>query len=284
MGLNRDFVGREYTSDIAIGKDDITAYASAIGINSIINNKSPAPHCFSVTYELPLIYKVLEDSNLHGGDEEVKKNMLILVHGDQMMKFYNPIYQGNKITCRAKILDIEDKGSGEVIKINVLSIKEDGKKVVESHWGLFIRGIGSGKRPKKRSPKSQFPSDSHKIIFRETINIPIDITRKYANASNDMNPIHIDLEIAKRAGLPGIVVHGMCTMVMTAEGIIASYLNQEQENLLSLGVRFSAPVFPGDELEIEGWEIEVHKSIGFQVVRKRDGVRVIKNGIAEVRI
>ncbi|GJM15376.1 MAG: hypothetical protein DHS20C13_07030 [Thermodesulfobacteriota bacterium] len=284
MGLNRDYIGREYTSSVSIGIDDIAAYSSAIGFKSIRSNDSNASPCFSVTYELPLIYKILEDSNLHGSQEQAKKNMLMLVHGDQQIKFYKPIVPGDKITCRARISDIEDKGSGEVIKFNMLSTNKDNDKVVESEWGLFLRGIGSGKRPESRKPKAQFPIDSSNIILRKTINIPEDITRTYSKASNDMNPIHLDEETAKRAGLPGIVVHGMCTMAMTAQGIIMDYLDSDSSNLLSMGVRFSAPVFPGDELEIEGWQIAEENKLAFHVLRKDDGVRVIRDGIVEQRV
>ncbi len=289
MGLNRNYIGTEYKSEIDICGEDVIAYASAIGAQNLkyINNNEHsdiAPACFCVTYELPFIYKILEDSNIHGGEEQRQKNMLMLVHGDQYLKFYNPISSGDKITFKAEISDIEDKGSGEVLKIHLLSINQDGDKVVESDWGLFIRGIGSGKRPESRGLKPESASDHQEILFRHSIKIPLDITHKYSKASNDMNPIHLDNEVAKRAGLPGIVVHGLCTMAMTSEGIIKSYLDNNSNDLVSLGVRFSAPVFPGDELEIEGSKTSQESKLAFHVVRKSDGIKVIRDGTLEVKI
>jgi len=245
-----------------------------------------APPSFSVTYELPMIYKLLSDVELHGGEEQAKKNMLMLVHGEQHMKFYKPLRPGDEITCRAKITDIEDKGSGELLKINVVSTTSDGARVVGSDWGLFIRGIGSGQRPlrKKEEPKVSKPST---IAFRKVIRVPEDITYRYSKASNDMNPIHLDNEVAKKAGLSGIIVHGLCTMSMTMQGIIEAYLDSDPSNLLSLGVRFSAPVYPGDELIVDGWESrseDSSKVLGFDVTRKSDGKKVIKDGKAEVKV
>lgn len=283
MGLNRDFIGREYKSSLNISLEDVASYASAIGTNDKITNTITVPLCFSVTYELPLIYKILEDPNLHGSLEQYQENMLMMVHGDQHMKFYNPIMPGDKITYTAKIEDIEDKGSGEVFSVNVQSTNQDGKRVVESKWGLFIRGIGSGKRPEKRSREKLFSFDPKKVIFRKTIQISLNITHKYSKASNDMNPIHLDDEVAKRAGLPGIVVHGICTMAMTCDGIIKSYLNNNSRDLLTLGVRFSAPVFPGDELEIEASKTSEDNKLAFQVLRKSDGQRVIRDGVLETK-
>ncbi len=102
-----------------------------------------------------------------------------------------------------------------------------------------------------------------------------------------MNPIHIDNEVAKKAGLRGIIVHGLCTMSMAMQAIIETYLDSNPSTLLSIGVRFSAPVYPGDELVVEGWENGGEDSmdlIGFEVTRKSDGVKVIKDGKAQVRV
>lgn len=166
----------------------------------------------------------------------------------------------------------------------MLSTNKDNDKVVESEWGLFIRGIGSGKRPERRRPKAQFPFDSENIILRKTVNIPEDITQTYSKASNDMNPIHLDEKTAIRAGLPGIVVHGMCTMAITIREIVENYNQGQSVDLNSLSLRFSAPVFPGDKLEILAGPLVDENKISFQVIRIKDRVPVIKNGLAELSI
>ncbi len=290
MGLNRDFIGREFGPEVhSINKFEVMAYASAIGAEYLNyldsdGNADIVPPSFCVTYELPLIYKLLSDPDLHGGEEERQKNMLMLVHGDQHMKFYNPLKPDDKITYRAKITDIEERGSGEIVRINVLSAYGGGTKMVESDWGLFIRGAGSGKRPPKKREQKVFEHGT--ALFNKAFRVPIDITYKYSKASNDMNPIHLDDEVAKNAGLDGIVVHGMCTMSMAMQVIIEANLGGDSSRLLSLGARFSAPVYPGDELVVEGRENAGYGSItklGFDVVRKSDGKKVIKDGKAQTR-
>ncbi len=125
------------------------------------------------------------------------------------------------------------------------------------------------------------------IAFRKVIRVPADITYKYSKASNDMNPIHIDDNVAKDAGLRGIIVHGLCTMSMTMRAIIECYLDSDPSRLKSLGVRFTAPVYPGDEIIVDGWERELKGGttlLGFDVTRKSDGIKVIKGGTAEVTV
>lgn len=276
MGLNKDFIGLKVGPLIhEVSELQVLFYANAIGAAP---TTEVAPPCFSAVYELPLIYEILSNPDLHGSKEQREKNMLMMLHGDQNMKFYKSIYPGDEISYSAEIVDIEDKGSGEVIKIHLLSTDIMERKVAESNWGLFIRGVGSGKKPLSDKPKEGSATETKKVLFSKVINIPQDITSRYSKASNDMNPIHLNDEVAKRAGFPGIVAHGMCTMAMTAQGIMQSFINSERVSLSSLGVRFSAPVFPGDELEIKGYEAEEQSSITFDVSRKSDGIKVIKDG------
>ncbi len=304
MGLNKSFIGKEYEPSMhVVSTEEVIDYAWAIGARNLsyfnyngafnFSHESPAgmaPPSYAVTYELPILERVWSDPELHGGVEEAKKNVLMLVHGDQSMKFYRPIRPGDKLTFRTKIVDIEDKGSGELLKINVLTTNGKCEKVVESDWGLFIRGIGSGEKPKTApsngQPKKEAPAEPP-IAFRDIIRIPSDITYRYSKASNDMNPIHIDEKVAKDAGLSGIIVHGLCTMSMTMRAIIESYLDSDPSKLKSLGVRFTAPVYPGDTIIVDGWEKgreNGHVILGFDVTRKSDNVKVIKGGTAEVEV
>ena len=299
MGLNRDYIGKEFPSlEHVVKPEEVAAYALAIGsrnasffgTNGFDSGLSViAPPSFTVTYELPLLEKVWSDPGLNGGEEQAKQNVLMLVHGDQNMKFYKPIKPGDKITYTAKIDDIEDKGSGELLKLSVLSKDEKGEKVTESHWGLFIRGIGSGEKPKSSAPKAApaAPPEPPPLAFRDVIRVPGDVTYKYADASNDHNPIHVNEKVAKEAGLKGINVHGLCTMSMTMKSIIESYLDADPGKLKALGVRFTAPVYPGDTLIVDGWETgekNGNSAIAFEVTRESDGVKVIKGGTAEAAL
>jgi len=305
MGLNREFIGKAFEPVIhVVSTDEVVDYAWAIGARNLsyfnyngaflYDHENPvgmAPPSYAVTYELPILEKVWSDPELHGGPEEARRNVLMLVHGDQNMKFYKPIRPGDKLTFVPTITSIEDKGSGELLRISVLTTNGNDEKVVESDWGLFIRGIGSGQKPAKAAsngskPKKEAP-EPPPLAFRDIIRIPEDITYRYAKASNDMNPIHIDEEVAKEAGLSGIIVHGLCTMSMTMRAIIESYLDSDPGRLKSLGVRFTAPVYPGDTIVVDGWEAgreNGHVNLAFDVTRKSDDIKVIKGGTAEVEV
>jgi len=91
-----------------------------------------------------------------------------------------------------------------------------------------------------------------KRITQENINL-------YAEASQDFNPIHIDIEFAKQTPLGGTIAHGMLTL---------SYLSQMMTDVFGrswlsngiLDIRFKTPARPGDTITISGEIIKIEKS------------------------
>lgn len=69
---------------------------------------------------------------------------------------------------------------------------------------------------------------------------------QYAGASGDFNPLHTDQEFAvKVVSFPGVFAHGMLTMGLTGR-VLTDWVGRDR--LLRYGVRFKAPVWPGDTL------------------------------------
>ncbi len=298
-GLNRAYIGKEYPPVKYQVKDSaIESYALAYGSKNVIYFRNSgkkfemiAPPIFAVVFELPLLERIFFDEGLHGGKDQMSRNLLMLVHGEQDMRFYKPIKPGDIITSRARIKSIEDKGSGEIFVVNVVSHNQEWERVGESDWNIFVRGIGSGRKKTAPSPqkiqKKEPELSGFPVAFRKVIRVAKDVTFQYAEASGDRNPIHIDEKVAKAAGLGGIIVHGLCTMAMTMRAIVDCYLDYDPTRIKRLSVRFASPVYPGDTLIVDGWEAEKEEGrtvLGFEARREEDGVKVIKNGIAELEI
>jgi acyl dehydratase len=72
----------------------------------------------------------------------------------------------------------------------------------------------------------------------------------YAEASTDPNPIHLDDQAAKKAGLPGVIAHGMITMAFMGEFLHA--IRPGQVRILEISCRFRAMTFPGDVITVSG--------------------------------
>ena len=76
------------------------------------------------------------------------------------------------------------------------------------------------------------------------------LTYRYAGASGDFNPIHIDEEFAKSVGLPGRILHGLWTMAQMARA--QSEAAGGPEHLRRLSVQFRGMGVPEQEIVVSG--------------------------------
>ncbi len=109
------------------------------------------------------------------------------------------------------------------------------------------------------------------------------LTYRYAGASGDYNPIHIDEEFAKGVGLPGRILHGLWTMAQVARAVSAA--GDGPDALRRLSVQFRGMGFPEQELAVSASVKAVDGDtavIEAEVVQ--DGRRIIRKGEAELRV
>lgn len=90
---------------------------------------------------------------------------------------------------------------------------------------------------------------SDRLPIREWV--PSDLqVRRYAEASGDFNPIHLDDDYARQAGLEGVIVHGMLTMAQMA-AMLTDWIGEEG-GISKFNVRFEQIVRPGDKIMCSG--------------------------------
>lgn len=106
----------------------------------------------------------------------------------------------------------------------------------------------------------------------------------YAAASGDFNPIHIDAEVGKAAGLGGVILQGLCTMAWAAEAAVR--LCEDPTRLKKLKVRFARPVKPGDVLSFQAkvTQIDGKRLTAEVTAQNQQGEQVLKNAVAEAEI
>lgn len=71
--------------------------------------------------------------------------------------------------------------------------------------------------------------------------------------SGDYNPLHSDPEVARAAGFPRPILHGLSTYGMACRGILKACCVNDPSLLRSIRTRFSSPTFPGDQVRLELW-------------------------------
>jgi len=141
---------------------------------------------------------------------------------------------------------------------------------------FFVRAEG---KKTKAAPKAE--PDRGVPAFSQVMQVTDDQPLRYAKASADNNPIHVDASAAKAAGHPNIILQGLCTMAFTGQAVIANLAGGDPLKLRRIAVRFSKPVLPCDKLTTNIWKGEGPNNYLFET-RNQEGAPVIKNGEAEV--
>ncbi len=226
---------------------------------------------------------VMADTTLGAVPDEL---MLRILHGEQDMRFLRPIVPGDDLVSRAQVVGIHGRSSGIVVTTVVETRGTDGELVNEQYFTGFFGGgrLGSGYGEEP-------PGHAFDPLWRErdpdasvVQKFDHDQTFRYAQAAGDPMPIHLDDEFAKSMGLPGIIVHGLCTMAFTSRAVIERACPDDPTRLKRLAVRFSAPAQPKHAITTDIWCTGVsHGRVvyGFETTND-EGAFVIKDGRAEV--
>jgi acyl dehydratase len=110
------------------------------------------------------------------------------------------------------------------------------------------------------------------------------LTKRYAEASGDPNPIHTDAEFAKSVGLPGVILHGLYSMAQVAKAHTDA-AGGDPRALKRLAVQFRGMGFPEQEIVVSA---TVREAEDGRVVTDTEAVqgdnRIIRNAEAELEL
>lgn len=108
------------------------------------------------------------------------------------------------------------------------------------------------------------------------------VPHRYAGASGDFNPIHIDGEFARSVGLPGAILHGLYVMSLVARAATQE-AGGDPRALKRLSVQFRGMSFPEQEIEVSGEVLEADGGrVTLDLVATQGETGVIRNATAEI--
>ncbi len=109
------------------------------------------------------------------------------------------------------------------------------------------------------------------------------LTARYAGASGDFNPIHIDEEFARAVGLPGRILHGLWSMAQVARA--QTEAAGGPQTLKRLSVQFRGMGVPEQEVMVTGTVREVSDGrVIVDTVAEQAGNQIIRNAEAELQV
>ena len=280
--LDRSFIGKEYRSSPQIASaESMMQYARATNETNpcYFDTESPGSLMPTPLYPVVFIREVL--SQLVDDAEEMNLDILRVVHAEQEIWWRGRIHPGDQIVSTMRIVGMEQRGVNEMLDIRIELTREDAT-LVDMVYRLMMRGK---KKDEKKKPTTSNRTPTHgKKLAHGTILVAEDQGLRYAEASGDHNPIHVNDAIARSVGLPGAILHGLCSMAFASQTIVDEILEGDPGRLQYLKVRFAKPVFMGESLTTEIYDAGVQE-VGLHEVhfetKNPSSSPVLTNGVAK---
>ncbi|EHK62987.1 MaoC/PaaZ C-terminal domain-containing protein [Achromobacter arsenitoxydans] len=205
-----------------------------------------------------------------------------VVHGEQRLTLHAPLPAEGVVTGRTRNTHVIDKGAdkGAIIVSERTLHAEDGTHLATLQQSTFCRGDG-GFGQGDDSPDALPAAPGGDPELRCELRIPASAALLY-RLNADRNPLHADPDIARQAGYPRPILHGLCSYGVAAHAIVKTCCDYDATRLTSLNTRFSAPVYPGETLQCDMWRMP-DGQIRFIARAKERGVVVMSNGTATVQ-
>jgi acyl dehydratase len=201
---------------------------------------------------------------------------LRVVHGEQGIVMHRPLPVEGEVIGRTRITGLVDKGPGRG------ALMYSQKEVLDAQTGdllattrstTFLRGDGGFGGPSGPvEPPHILPETPPDIV----VAMPTRAEQAlYYRLNGDDNPLHADPVIAAKAGFPRPILHGLCTLGIVGHALLRTLGDYDDARFRELAMRFSAPVYPGETIDVEIWNNGSFRAR----VAERDVV-VVNNGYA----
>jgi acyl dehydratase len=257
MPLNRACLGKIWpAAATVVTREAIEKYARACNDNNpryfslTSADDIVAPPLFAAVVTWMPVISALTDPDLHA-------DLIRLLHTAQDIEFLAPIRPGDHISATARLAEIVAVTGGESLTLALDAANQHGEQVNRTRFTVLIRR----RRESTVAAEARSPAPGAIALGQPLCSvtqvIDRDQTFRYAEASGDRNPIHVDETVARMAGLPGIIVHGLCAMAFASRAIVDQVCTGDPLRLGRLSVRFSRQIFPGDSLTTSIWPAEV---------------------------
>ena len=261
----------------AVTRERIQAYAAA-------TNDPIAPHTAG-DYAPPVF--AIVPSFQTAGEAAVKvipsELLLMILHGEQDFHYHAPILPDTTVSTRAAAIGVQPRSSGVTVVVKAEMRDENDQLLVEHYMTSFVRGGQTPEAVGEAAPGHAFDDAlrSRDPVATVAQTFDEDQTFRYAEASGDPMPIHTDDALAKQMGLPGIIIHGLCTMAFTSVAAIQHGCPDDPSRLARLAVRFAKPITPGQTITTRLWDTG-NGALAYETTADTGEV-VIKDGLAEIR-
>lgn len=240
-------------------KKDTILYALGLGVGSVDpTDRGELKYVYEKDLvALPTLAVTLAAGAMTLADPKYGVNYRLLLHAEQSLTMHKPLPVEGAVYSETQIDEIYDKGAAKgaiLYMTRRLYDAANDELLVTMGNVAFLRGDGGfgGKsegQPRPRPVPIDGPADL-RLALPPSVNQAL-----IYRLAGDYNPLHIDPEVARAAGFDRPILHGLCAYGMVGRALIKGLCGDDPTKLRRLDVRFTNPVFPGEPLHVEVWNI-----------------------------
>ena len=262
---------------------DCQLYALSLGLGSDPMNLAELDFVYEKNLKvLPSLSMTLAHPGFWARDLDSGLDWVKILHAGQSMTMHQALPSEANIVARSRIVDVIDKGEGKGALVyfeRQLIDQDSGTLYCTMVQTVFCRGDGGmGGNQELKPVTHQVPERPADAALVQQTSAQMALLYRL---NGDMNPLHADPEIAKKAGFERPILQGLASFGVACASLITLCCDNEPSRMLSMDCRFSAPVYPGETLRTEVWREA--EGIYFRVSVAGREVRAIDNGFMKVR-
>jgi acyl dehydratase len=264
-----------------IDPDAAKAYALATNDpNPVYADGLAVPPLYTVSLALP----ALLEGTRRAADDGAIRGARGGVHGEHDVFFHQPMRPGMALRWTSVTHCATVTGAGTMVTQRIVLADETDAPVVEHLWSTLYIGGAIDAPLGPALPDHTFPERARtRPLGSYEFDVTGDQTFRYAGASTDHGPVHIDDEAARSVGFPSKFLQGLCTLAMCSGAVVRVAAGGNPDSLRRLAGRFASPVFPRSTLTVDVFDAGTNgdgaRAVAFDATS--DGATVVKHGRAE---
>ncbi len=205
-----------------------------------------------------------------------------VLHAEQSCTFHAPLPVSDEVISEMSIDAIVDKGAGRGCLLRAtrrIRRASNDALLATVRQMSFLRGDGGcGSFGEALMAPHRLPERPADEVLTEEVRPEQALVYRL---SGDYNPLHADPAVAAVANFPAPILHGLCTYAIAGRAVLAWACENDPMAMRGLHCRFTAPVLPGDVLQVDLWR-DAEDAVAFRVrVPQRDRV-VLDGGRADI--
>ncbi|XP_055374780.1 peroxisomal multifunctional enzyme type 2 [Condylostylus longicornis] len=281
----------EFEDTFKFGSKDLILYS--LGIGASVTHKPDMRYLyenhedfgpFPTYFVLPGLLLSMGSTLVASALKHTQVDFTNILHGEQYLEILSDLPKNGELTTKGEVFDIMDKKSGAAVVTNCNSYDQSGNLIVKNQSTTFV--VGAGNFGGKKDPKSgvvpilknpnRKPDKS--VIYKTSL----DQAALY-RLSGDLNPLHIDPNMAVMAGFKVPILHGLCSLGFSVRAVLNTYAGNDASQFKAVKVRFSNPVLPGQSLRVDMWCNKNEKRIYFRTVVIENNKEVISGAYVDLK-